>query len=358
MEPTRTNQQRQGQHAPRYRWAGKNPKILVMKSDHAKPQVTSVRSSTWAAISFFALALASQAQNVPSLVNYQGRLSNPDGSPLPTADYTLTFNVYDAVTNGVLAWGPQVFDGVVAQGHGAKIPVVQGYFNVMLGPVDTTGRSLADAFGASNRFVEIAVSNRPPVAPRQQILSAPFAFQAGNSAKLAGYDWSAVFGTNDPVAGTISWNRLSLRQTGTNVGIGGVATSLPTANPWSSPSPTQPTSVSNLSVTLTTTGRPVICFLTAGVSSTNAHIIFFAGGGGNVPHIEVSLFRDGASVGSEFAQQTDTATASYLSPSSFSFIDVPTPGVHTYEVKAFIPAPTGGSPQLQFVNVRLVAFEL
>ena len=76
----------------------------------------------WLAVTTLAIA-----QSVPPLVNYQGRLSNPDGSPLPTADYTLTFNLYDAATNGTLVWGPQVFDGTAAQGHGAKIPVVQGY---------------------------------------------------------------------------------------------------------------------------------------------------------------------------------------------------------------------------------------
>jgi hypothetical protein len=164
------------------------------------------------------------AQTIPPLVNYQGRLSNPDGSPLPTADYTLTFNLYDAATNGALVWGPQVFDGVAAQGHGARIPVVQSYFNVMLGPVDTADRLLSDAFNAPNRFVEIAVSNRPPIAPRQQILTTPFAFQAANAAnatKLAGYDWSALFGTNNPVAGTIPLSKLAQRQVGTNLGVGG-----------------------------------------------------------------------------------------------------------------------------------------
>src|SRR5438067_1226199 len=145
-------------------------------------------------------AISARAQSVPALVNYQGRLSNPDGSPLATADYQLTFNIHDSATNsGGLIWGPQIFDGVLGtNGHGPKIPVVQGYFNVMLGPMDTTSRSLADAFNATNRFVEIKVGTNNPILPRQQILTAPFAFQAVNSAKLAGYDWSAIFQTNDP----------------------------------------------------------------------------------------------------------------------------------------------------------------
>jgi hypothetical protein len=45
---------------------------------------------------------------------------------LATADYQLTFNIYDAATNGALVWGPQVSDSQTAQGHGPEIPVVQG----------------------------------------------------------------------------------------------------------------------------------------------------------------------------------------------------------------------------------------
>lgn len=93
------------------------------------------RSLACAALLTFLALTCGHSQNVPALVNYQGRLANPDGSPLPTADYTLTFNIYDAATNGALVCGPQVFDGFAAQGHGPRIPVVQGYFNVMLGSV-------------------------------------------------------------------------------------------------------------------------------------------------------------------------------------------------------------------------------
>ena len=183
-----------------------------------------------------------KAQTVPALVNYQGRLANPDGTALATGDYQLTFRVYDAATNSTgLVWGPQVFDGSTGAGRGSRIPVVQGYFNVMLGPVDTNGVSLANAFNSTNRFVEIRVGTNNPILPRQQILSAPFAF---NSAKLAGYDWSAVFGTNDPVNGRIPGAKLAdgsvtALQIASNVFTGQVFASnqvwLATGNSGSSP---------------------------------------------------------------------------------------------------------------------------
>ncbi len=135
-----------------------------------------------------ALTLAvvnSFTQSVPALINYQGQLSQPNGQPLPTADYELRFGIWDAATGGNVVWGPQLFDGQTGPGHGAKVPVVQGYFNVMLGPVDTDGRSIADAFSATNRFLAVQVGNNESISPRQQILSAPFALRAATAEKLA-----------------------------------------------------------------------------------------------------------------------------------------------------------------------------
>ncbi len=120
------------------------------------------------------------AQSVPPLINYQGRLANADGTPFTTADYELRVSLYDTATGTNLVWGPQVFDGGAVVGHGPRIPVVQGYFNVMLGPRDVGGRSILEAFASSDRFVEISVSNRPPIVPRQQILPTPFAMHAAD----------------------------------------------------------------------------------------------------------------------------------------------------------------------------------
>lgn len=111
-------------------------------------------------------------------------MTDANGAPLATADYVLTFNIYDAATGGTRVWGPQVFDGPPTQGHGPKIPVVQGFFNVMLGPVDTGGVSIKDAFNATNRYVEIKVGDNNAMTPRQQILSAPFAIKAESAEKL------------------------------------------------------------------------------------------------------------------------------------------------------------------------------
>ena len=315
-------------------------------------------ASVLAAIVCLKFSDTARAQSVPPLVNYQGRLANPDGSALPTADYQLTFNIYDAATNGTLVWGPQMFDGTAAQGHGARIPIVQGFFNVMLGPVDVSGVSLANAFGASNRFVEITVTNHAPIAPRQQILTTPFAF---NSAKLSGADWSAVFGTNDPVngkilgskfgAGSISITNLTARQIATNVGIGGIAIS-PSCGVFTSPAPSTPTLISNFSVTITTQGNPVeISFASDG--STN-EAIFFCSSVAN-SDVTLNLVRDGNFVVPQELQAGagSTATIVYQPPGIFRFLDFPTAGIHNYQVQIY--APNGGIPKAY--NTRMIARE-
>ncbi len=308
----------------------------------------------------FTLVPRIAAQTVPPLVNYQGRLSNPDGSPLPTADYTLTFNIYDAPTNGTLVWGPQVFDGAVAAGHGARIPVVQGYFNVMLGPVDThaTIRSLADAFNGTigiptlgeSRYVEVTVSNRPPILPRQQILTTPFAFQTANSAKLAGYDWSVVFGTNNPQAVAIPWDRVGGRLTGTNMGPGGVGFSLPSGPSFSAT--TSFSNVGNMTLTLQTTGRPVLIFL-VGTDGQNSFIRWRQTGGSGTPGTFRLLRNAQLNQDTTFGADAGSFELS-MPPSSVSFFDVPPVGTHTYTLQFTVPS----NSSLSVHQVRLAAFEL
>ena len=134
-------------------------------------------------------------------------MADANGNALPTADYMLTFCIYDAATGGSLIWGPQMFDGAAGTtGNRGKVPVVQGYFNLMLGEADTASRSIADAFNGATRYVEVQVGGNNPVTPRQAILTAPFAFKANSVEKLV-------------VPGGSSTTAVSVDGSG-NVGIG------------------------------------------------------------------------------------------------------------------------------------------
>ena len=126
--------------------------------------------------SFAVLAAAAIAQ--PAHMNYQGRLLDAGGQPLPNAAYTLEFNIYDSPDGGAPVWGPYTCEAVVANGR----------FNVILGAHDAAvpARSLADAFSGDNRFIEIKVDGGAPILPRQQVLSAPYALRAGSAERLTG----------------------------------------------------------------------------------------------------------------------------------------------------------------------------
>lgn len=117
------------------------------------------------AVLAFALGAATRVLAVPNLINYQGRLTDTSGQP-QSGPVTLTFNVYSAATGGAPLWGPQVF---------ANTPLVDGYFNVILG-TDTGSRVVGTAFAqTAAAYLDIQVGANPPITPRQQILSAPYA---------------------------------------------------------------------------------------------------------------------------------------------------------------------------------------
>lgn len=117
----------------------------------------------------------------PSYINYQGLLNGADGHPLPTGNYTMQFNIYDQAQLGTRVWGPFIFDGAAGTGHGPLVPVVNGRFNVVIGPQDTSSNSISAAFANTNRFMEITVASGPPILPRQQFLSTAYAFEAINA---------------------------------------------------------------------------------------------------------------------------------------------------------------------------------
>src|SRR5262245_49491643 len=121
-------------------------------------------------------AAAGSALASPPYVNYQGLLNGANGQPLPTGNYTIEFNIYSQAQGGTRVWGPFLFDGGIAAGHGPAVAVANGQFNVIIGPLDTASNSLASAFASPNRFIEMRVNGGNPILPRQQFLSTPYAF--------------------------------------------------------------------------------------------------------------------------------------------------------------------------------------
>jgi len=148
-------------------------------------------------------AEAASAASVPQLINYQGRLTDANGNALTNGTKKLSFSIYDkAGADGIKQWGPQVFP---------TVPVINGYFNIILGPTETddngmvlpNGKSILEAFKSDSVFLEITVGDGSPISPRQQILSTPFSIQA-KQAELATHHSNIIpVGMIAPFFGTI-----------------------------------------------------------------------------------------------------------------------------------------------------------
>ena len=142
----------------------------------------------------------------PEYFNYQGLLKDSNGDPLDSGAYTMEFSIYDAPSDGTLIWGPFILDGVAAEGHGAQVQIINGQFNVILGPTDTGSRKLEESFGGNSAYVEMSVNGGDPILPRQRILSTPYAFSATTATTLEylpPVQYRNPAGMITPFAGTI-----------------------------------------------------------------------------------------------------------------------------------------------------------
>lgn len=150
------------------------------------------KEPTMTRLATFVLAISLSAslfgQSVPSLVNYQGRLTDQNGAPLSGGSYTIQFRLWDSSTNASgLIWAQQ--QNLTIQSNGV--------FNVILGAPggsDVPGpppmvNDLNLAFGSTNRYLGLTVTsfNAIPITspteilPRSQLLAVPYAVSAANA---------------------------------------------------------------------------------------------------------------------------------------------------------------------------------
>lgn len=152
----------------------------------------------------FCLACAIVTAEVPQLINYQGRLTNPDGSPVVDNNYQIAFAIYDQPTGGAVLWSnsPQT------------LSVENGLFTYQLGSVTPLPDSL---FGSDTlRWLGIEVGGEQ-ITPRTKLTSVAYAYHSLR-ADTAAYALSGSGGWVD--TGSI----VSLATSNDSVGVG-------TANP-------------------------------------------------------------------------------------------------------------------------------
>ena|SRR3989338_4257328 len=110
---------------------------------------------------FSLLSVSLSFAAIPTLINYQGKLTDPNGNPL-TGSYNFVFKIYDASTGGTALWSETQ----------NNIVVTNGVFTTML------GSSTAINLAFDNQYwFEVAV-NGETLTPRVKMGSVGYAFRA------------------------------------------------------------------------------------------------------------------------------------------------------------------------------------
>ncbi|HZS40328.1 MAG TPA: hypothetical protein VFF06_26030 [Polyangia bacterium] len=102
---------------------------------------------------------------VPRLINFQGRLAGANGAVL-TGTYNLTFALWSAPTAGSSCFSET-----------QSVAITNGMFDVNIGAATSGGVSASCVFTAQY-YLELTVGTDGPMAPRIQLTSAAYAFNA------------------------------------------------------------------------------------------------------------------------------------------------------------------------------------
>ena len=151
------------------------------------------------------------AAGVPAVIHTSGVLRASAGGPVADGAYTLTMRLYPVQTDGAPLW---------SETH-ANVPVIGGFFAVVLGPQDPASPLAASMFaGKTAVWFGVQVGNEPEL-PRQRIASVPYAMIAGETATLA---CSGCIEAGHIATGAITQDKVAFTYAG-SASKGGPATS-------------------------------------------------------------------------------------------------------------------------------------
>jgi len=154
----------------------------------------------------FASFSDTEASPTPTTMQYQGRLTDSNGSPLEGTVGKLTFRLYNSAAplgSSTFVWG---------EAH-TNVPIRRGVFSVQLGDGDLTvdlngvessgGNPLLPAdIDGSPRWIQVQVNADAPLAPATRLGSVPHAMVAGGSVPVGGIvDWYRPDQSSNPPEG-------------------------------------------------------------------------------------------------------------------------------------------------------------
>lgn len=121
---------------------------------------------------FFLTSTHTQAAINPQ-INFQGKLTNTDGTNVTNGTYSIVFSLYSVASGGSAVW-------TETQG---SVSITDGIFQVSLGSVTSLPGSVD--FNSSDLYLGIKVGADAEMTPRVRLTAAPYAF---NSDTLDGID--------------------------------------------------------------------------------------------------------------------------------------------------------------------------
>ncbi|MCU0613239.1 MAG: hypothetical protein MUE60_15825, partial [Candidatus Eisenbacteria bacterium] len=98
---------------------------------------------------------------IPTVISYQGKVTDTSGNPVADGSYTMRFRIYDAVTAGTLKW----------DSGDRSVAVAGGVFSVLLGetPQPTLGLDFNQDYWLAVAFAGVDQT------PRQRMASSGYA---------------------------------------------------------------------------------------------------------------------------------------------------------------------------------------
>ena len=108
--------------------------------------------------------------SVPSLMNFQGRLTNAQGQPI-NGNVQVTFNLYDSQAGGIPVWSET-----------QTLTAQDGLFDALLGSGVTPLDGTVFKFN-TERWLGVQVASDPEMTPRMRISTVPYSFTAQQALK-------------------------------------------------------------------------------------------------------------------------------------------------------------------------------
>lgn len=150
-------------------------------------------------ILFLALALIALAglvnAEVPNAINYQGRLTNSDGTVVDDGDYQIKFEIYGSEDGDDSFW---------SSGY-QTVTVKDGLFSKHLGYNEVWPE---ETFTGNIRYLGITVGEDPEIYPRTQFTSVPWSLRVGTIDDASGGEIIGTVNISEDlqVLGTITGN--------------------------------------------------------------------------------------------------------------------------------------------------------